>query len=343
MDYSPPGSPVHGILQARILEWVPMPSSRGSAQPRDWTCISCFAGRCFTTEPPGKPKGVTLLLGSTSRLPGSVEQIQLTKKAIMQRDADVIEQVSGAPALIPVYCCDFSIEVEGAPPFVHTVSWILCHRPRWPGLEEARMWKPGCPSEPHSSTLPMVQKPCMRRWGHHWTLASKKVIVSVMQTIFDPVDCSPQGSSVHGVFQARILEWVAISFSRLWMLAQWLTELIFCHSLCSFTFWRRGEGASIGFGGPKPKFQLLVCILAFFCFPFFQIVNLKNCNTLSHESRSFYREGQDCLPSFKFKFNSNFKKKKKSHQPLQAMSQDKQRLTLDFVQKSTLVYDSTMR
>ena len=36
-------------------------------------------------------------------------------------------------------------------------------------------------------------------------------------------------------------------------------------------------------------------------------------------------------------------KKKKSHQPLQAMSQDKQRLTLDFVQKSTLVYDSTMR
>ena len=37
------------------------------------------------------------------------------------------------------------------------------------------------------------------------------------------------------------------------------------------------------------------------------------------------------------------KKKKKSHQPLQAMSQDKQRLTLDFVQKSTLVYDSTMR
>ena len=162
-------------------------------------------------------------------------------------------------------------------------------------------------------------------------------------TLYNPTDCTPPGFSVHGVFQARILEWVAISFSRLWMLAQWLTELIFCHSLCSFTFWRRGEGASIGFGGPKPKFQLLVCILAFFCFPFFQIVNLKNCNTLSHESRSFYREGQDCLPSFKFKFNSNFKKKKKSHQPLQAMSQDKQRLTLDFVQKSTLVYDSTMR
>ena len=36
MDCSPPGSSVHGILQARILEWVTMPSSRGSSWPRDW-------------------------------------------------------------------------------------------------------------------------------------------------------------------------------------------------------------------------------------------------------------------------------------------------------------------
>ena len=38
MDCSPPGSSVHGILQARILEWVAMPFSRGSSWPRDWTC-----------------------------------------------------------------------------------------------------------------------------------------------------------------------------------------------------------------------------------------------------------------------------------------------------------------
>ena len=37
-----------GILQARILEWVAMVSSRGSFQPRDWTWVSCFAGRLFT-------------------------------------------------------------------------------------------------------------------------------------------------------------------------------------------------------------------------------------------------------------------------------------------------------
>ena len=40
MDCSPPGSSVHRILQARILEWVALPFSRGSSLPRDWTCVS---------------------------------------------------------------------------------------------------------------------------------------------------------------------------------------------------------------------------------------------------------------------------------------------------------------
>ena len=40
MDCSPPGSSVHGILQARILEWVAIPFSRKSSQPRDKTCVS---------------------------------------------------------------------------------------------------------------------------------------------------------------------------------------------------------------------------------------------------------------------------------------------------------------
>ena len=49
MDCSRPGSSVHGILQARILEWVVMPSSRESSQPREWTQVSCTAGRFFTS------------------------------------------------------------------------------------------------------------------------------------------------------------------------------------------------------------------------------------------------------------------------------------------------------
>ena len=48
MDCSLPGSSVHRILQARMLEWVAIPFSRGSSQPRDQTWVSCIAGRFFT-------------------------------------------------------------------------------------------------------------------------------------------------------------------------------------------------------------------------------------------------------------------------------------------------------
>ena len=48
IDCSPPGSSVHGILQARILEWVAIPISSGSSQPRDRTWVSYTAGRFFT-------------------------------------------------------------------------------------------------------------------------------------------------------------------------------------------------------------------------------------------------------------------------------------------------------
>ena len=47
MDCSPQGSSVYEILQARILEWVAMPSSRRSSQLRNWTQVSCITGRFF--------------------------------------------------------------------------------------------------------------------------------------------------------------------------------------------------------------------------------------------------------------------------------------------------------
>ena len=53
-DGSLPGSFVYGILQARILEWIAMPSSGGSFWPRDWTWVSCI-GRRVLYQYPGKP------------------------------------------------------------------------------------------------------------------------------------------------------------------------------------------------------------------------------------------------------------------------------------------------
>ena len=62
MDCSSPGSSVRGILQARILEWVAIPFTKGSSQSRDRICVShvsCIAGGFFTAEPPGKPLYLT--------------------------------------------------------------------------------------------------------------------------------------------------------------------------------------------------------------------------------------------------------------------------------------------
>ena len=48
MEYSPAGSYVHGILQARIMEWVAIFFSRGSSQPKDQAQVSRSAGGFFT-------------------------------------------------------------------------------------------------------------------------------------------------------------------------------------------------------------------------------------------------------------------------------------------------------
>ena len=49
------GSSVHGIFQARILEWVGISFSRGSSDPGIESASPALAGRVFTAEPPGKP------------------------------------------------------------------------------------------------------------------------------------------------------------------------------------------------------------------------------------------------------------------------------------------------
>ena len=74
MDYSPPGSSVHGILQARILEWVAIIFSRGPSWPRNQTQVSCNAGRFFT-DISGYPwssagKESTCNVGDLGSIPG---------------------------------------------------------------------------------------------------------------------------------------------------------------------------------------------------------------------------------------------------------------------------------
>ena len=56
----PPGSPVHGVFQARMLEWVAIPLARGSSQARNRTRVSCTAGGFFTVEPLAGPSTIWL-------------------------------------------------------------------------------------------------------------------------------------------------------------------------------------------------------------------------------------------------------------------------------------------
>ena len=68
MDCILPVSSVLGIFQERILEWVAVPFSRGSSQPRDRTQVSELQADSLLPEPPGKPKNVGV--GSLSLLEG---------------------------------------------------------------------------------------------------------------------------------------------------------------------------------------------------------------------------------------------------------------------------------
>ena len=83
MDCSPPNSSVHGILQARILEWVAMPSSRGSSRPRDRThislCLLHWQADSLPLLPPGKmeKKGASKFVSSWPQISESSQEARI--------------------------------------------------------------------------------------------------------------------------------------------------------------------------------------------------------------------------------------------------------------------------
>ena len=91
MDCSPPGFSIHGIFQARILEWIAIAFSRESFQPRDQACasrVSWITGRLFTAEPLGKPNSTVFQFKKKKMgedFPGSSLVKTLVKTLPMQR------------------------------------------------------------------------------------------------------------------------------------------------------------------------------------------------------------------------------------------------------------------
>ena len=81
----------------------------------------------------------------------------------------------------------------------------LCATHRWQPTRLPRHWNsPGKNTGVGCHFLPQ----CMK-------VKSESEVAQSCPTLSDPMDCSPPGSSIHGIFQARVLEWVAIAFSRL--------------------------------------------------------------------------------------------------------------------------------
>ena len=81
----------------------------------------------------------------------------------------------------------------------------------WVWASSGRWWQTGKPG--------MLQSMGSQRVGHDWATELNwrwkwSEITHSCPTLYNPMDCSPPGSSIHGIFEARILEWVAISFSR---------------------------------------------------------------------------------------------------------------------------------
>ena len=122
MDCTLPGSSVHGILQAKILEWVAMPSSRGSSWPSNWTqvtYVSCIGRRvlyhwCYLGSPKVRFSQFSHSVMSNSLLPRGLQHTRLPCPSLTPRAcSNSLESVMPSNHLI--LCCPFSYHFQSFP------------------------------------------------------------------------------------------------------------------------------------------------------------------------------------------------------------------------------------
>ena len=126
MDHSLPGSSVHGILQARKLEWAAMASSRESSQPRGQTRVSCFlhwqAGS-LPLVPPGKPQQLIIKTGKRHEhmvhvkrkmVPTQMKQYstynEINSNSNYTEVSFFTQKIDKNPNLIIIHCTDNPLE-----------------------------------------------------------------------------------------------------------------------------------------------------------------------------------------------------------------------------------------
>ena len=181
MDHDPQGSSIHGILQARILDWVAISFSRGSSQPRDQTRVSCIAGRFFTVW--------------TIR---------------------VIFAAAAAAAKSPQSCPTLWDPIDGSPLGSSRLLYPWNSPGKNTGLSCHALLQ-GIFLIQESNQVSCIAGgffTTSASWEAftQYAAAAAKSLQSC-PTLCDPIDCSPPASPVPGILQARTLEWVAIAFS----------------------------------------------------------------------------------------------------------------------------------
>ena len=178
LDCSLPGPSVHGVLQARILEWVASSSSRGTSSPRDWTGVSCL--------------GRWILYHWATR-----EALPWPKTFLSEKES------FGSHFLWCIRCWwESSTRQWAAVNAVwYSVGWNINIQ------GSTRLQTDSHLLSPPYSILNLAARVILFNYKLCCMLSHVRLFATLM-------DCSLPGSSVHGILQARILAWVAMPSSR---------------------------------------------------------------------------------------------------------------------------------
>ena len=221
MDCSSPGSSVHGISQARMLEWVAISFSRRSSWQRDQTQVACITSRFFATESPGKPHTYIHLTNKHSnKIIMSSTHYQGLRGTTLNSMSTSGTQIS---VLKPFSRIQSSSEIADSRAKAVEYKMSLENRGKevineWWGRSKGHKGHTGIQWPNMNTKINYTQASLMVQWLRIFLPMQGKVkkVLDTQSclTLCDPMDCSQPGASVHGIFQASILEWVVMPFSR---------------------------------------------------------------------------------------------------------------------------------
>ena len=238
MDCSPLGSSVHGIFLARILEWVAMTSSRASSRPRLRTWFSrllYWQAGSLPLVPLGKPWTVCVCHFNLSVIHSFVDGYLCFFLATVNSVTVNIGMLCYAMlcyAMLSHFsrvrlCVD---RIDGSPPGSPDPGILKARTLEWVAISFSNAWKwevkvildPGSLDSSYNHTIFVFwhfTKNSAFRFHQNFILwlncmyaCMHAELLWLCPTLSDPMDCSPPGSSIHGIFQARVLEWGAIAY-----------------------------------------------------------------------------------------------------------------------------------